>query len=117
MPPPIGSPRFFPTTRAAGGIQGEEVSLRVAAEQQAAFRRRDRCHHRGIGVILPQNLPIVGVDGCDVAETLVFGILLAKGVGGPDEWLGWLVLERLGAAKFDRGRPIDSRDEQRVELR
>ena len=119
MPPPIGVAQVLleqhvPVRR----VEGEEVALgsrrsRADRRRWASVTRPSACRCR----TSRRTFTAVGVDGGDVAEPLALRVLVAERVGGPDERLARLLLERLRAAEFDRRRPVDRGNEEQVQRR
>jgi hypothetical protein len=57
-------------------VEREKVSFGVAGEKQTASSRSNGREHGRIGVVLPQHVAAVGVDGSDMAEPL--RVMVAK---------------------------------------
>ena len=98
------------------GVEGDEISLRVACKDQAARCRCHRRDHRGVRVVVPQYLSGIGIDRRHMAEALGDGILISERVGRSEEWSAGFERQTFGPPEFDRGRPIDCGDVDRVDL-
>ena len=53
--------------------------------------------HGGVGVVLPQHLPGVGVDGRHMSKALSDGILIPERIGGAEEWSAGCELKSFGS--------------------
>src|SRR5438874_1046316 len=98
-------------------VESQEVAFSITRENHSTSGRGDGSDHRGVGVVFPDDMTVVGIHGSDVPEPLIVRVLLPKPVRGSDEGFGRIVLEALGTAELDGRRPVDRRNEEEVEGR
>src|SRR5262245_46695136 len=80
-------------------VEREQVPFCVASEKMTARSRSNGREHVHIGVVLPQHVAAVGVDGSDMAEPL--RVMVAKYGHCTGEGLGRIIREGLGRGELN----------------